>query len=369
MPRAPATAAPAGASGPESKPALEAMPAPAAKPAAQALGRTYALEKPADQSNAPIAGMPGPADRLKLAAEPAVDQAAEPAKADETVLLVRCNISPDAVRQQAFEKLLDANGVAWCQRPSGPVKKESGSEATSEIRPKTISRAAPVLLFQRATSREHATAELKEKPARDVKLSPTDQDWLGRDKETAEYGGRKGPTALVLMLGWDTAADKEALIDVEVTKTQLDATLAGLRAQPTMFPSFAVRPNMDAVRREQGASVPPAGTPQPSSQSQSQRSLSEATSVGAQQPSRQNLPPSAQQDLRQAPPSSQPAPQKQLPYQQSVKPPARQRVVFVLHLVGANHPAAAKALGEVHSSPSKPAEQTAPPANVPKQKE
>ncbi len=167
-----------------------------------------------------------------------------------------------------------------------------------------------------------------------------------------------------------TTADEEAFIDVEATRPQLDATLAGLRAQPAMFISFAVKPNADGLRGEQSAIVPAGRYQQSSSQFSARRSLSEATSAGGEQQSRQNLQPATQQNLQQSPPAWQQLSQKQVRFQQSVEPPARQRVVFVLHLVGNDHPpAAAKRPGGVYSGPSKPAEQTAPPANATKQKE
>ncbi len=107
------------------------------------------------------------------------------APAGESVAVVRCTISPAAARKQAFERLLDANGVVWRQRPE-----PSGS---AEGRKEKALRAG------------------------------------------SQFSSRRS-------LSWQSIAPgEENLVEVEATPAQFDATLAGLKAQPALFHSFSVK--------------------------------------------------------------------------------------------------------------------------------
>ena len=135
---------------------------------------------------------PLPAGQFVAREDAKVEQAAaawEPAKtaaAGESAALVHCDLSPEAAHRRAFEKLLDANGVTWRQRTMPP-----------------------------------RVAEGQVKTARDA-------DQLPRERS----------------LSWPSlAAGEQNLVEIEATPAQLEATLAGLKAQPALFRSFSVLPN------------------------------------------------------------------------------------------------------------------------------
>jgi anti-sigma factor RsiW len=206
----------------------------------------------------------------------------------ETVAVVRCNISSDAAQKGAFEKLLYANGVVWRQRPE-PSRALGGQ---------------------------------KEKAARDAKQLPSDRSLFWQSIATGE----------------------ENLVEVEATAAQLDAMLAGLKAQPDLFGSFSVQRNTNAYGRARSAFV--AGQEKrPSSQS-----LAENAPRAAAAPAK------AEQHV-----------ERHLQRPSLAGPPARQRMLFVLHVVGADHPPiAAKARAETKIDAAKPGEQAAPPGNASK---
>jgi hypothetical protein len=215
---------------------------------------------------------PFPSSRLvareeaKLDEVSAVQEAAKPANAGESVALVHCNISPEAVEKRAFEKLLDANGIAWRQRT---MPKPSAG---------------------------------------------------GREKNAA---GAAGPGQLLAerSVSWPSlAGGEENLVEIEATPAQLAAALAGLKAQPVLFRSFSVQPNIHALvyanksfarGAESGRSPPPPGSP-----------LAGAPLAAPMLKAE-----------RQAKPQLQP--------QSSAAPPARQRVLFVLHVIDSEQPPAA----------------------------
>jgi len=116
------------------------------------------------------------------------------------VLVVRCDVSPEALNKKAFDKLLDANGIAWRE-----------DEAYEEA------------------ERGHGTHVLAEKAAGDKKsgelnLKEKQQSQEGRKMR---QGGGTGPLDVVY---------------VEATPAQIEATLAGLAAQPNVFLSVSVQP-------------------------------------------------------------------------------------------------------------------------------
>jgi len=250
-----------------------------------------ALVKPPQPATGPAAP---PSIRAAGDQKPTIGQTAfarqmlRAANAGESVSLVRCNISPDAAQKQAFEKLLDANGVVWRQRPE-PSWPSGG--------------------------------ELKEKVTRQAQQLPSDRS-----------------------LFWQsTAAGEENLVEVEATAAQLDATLAGLKAQPDLFRSFSVQPNLHAYRRETSA-FGAGGKNRLSSQPTAGKSplAAEASSKAEQH---------VQSHVQRQPPTL---------------PPARQRVLFVLHVVGDHPPAAAKAPDGLQINAAKSAEQAAPPTGASK---
>ncbi len=225
---------------------------------------------------------------LKIGPAVPAQQTMKLANAAESVAVVRCNISPEAARTRAFEKLLDANGVLWRQQP------------------------AP----------GRSAGELKERAARDAQPLPSDRS-----------------------LFWPSiAAGEENFVEVEATAAQLDATLAGLKAQPSLFRSFSVKPNAEACR---GARRAPAAD-------EEKRASSQLTA--AKSPLAAAAPLKAEQQVQQ---HLQPRP--------LVVPAARQRVLFVLHVVGGNPPPAeVRAPHEMKIDVAPPAEPAAPSDNAPK---
>jgi anti-sigma factor RsiW len=189
-----------------------------------------------------------------------------PAKpAGESVALVHCNLTAVAAQKMAFEKLLDANGIAWRQR----------------------------------TVPSHAAEPEQNAVVRDVAESPPQRS-----------------------LGWQSlAAGEENLVEVEATPAQLEAALAGLRAQPALFRSFSVLSNVRALARTNSA---PARAKNVSLSPQVAKSSPAAAPMAA---ARMSRPAKAAKERLQP----EPAP----------VPPARQRMLFVLHVVDAQ-PAAGK---------------------------
>jgi anti-sigma factor RsiW len=264
--------------------------------------KEVALAKPAQppQSSGPPPTMQAPGyDRFKAGhavaakqASQAVKQASQAANVGESVSVVRCNISADAAQKQVFEKLLDANGVVWRQRPDPSL----------------------------------AAGAQKEQVSNKAKQLQSDRS-----------------------LAWRSlAAGSENLVEVEATTAQLDATLAGLKAQPDLFRSFSVKPGVETHNEEtfsEKTSAPVADRKERSSSSLA----GESSQLAAPPPSK----------------AEQPV-QRRLQRQSAVVPSARQQVLFVLHVVGDHPPAAAKALGGMKINAAKPAEQAAPPAKPPK---
>ncbi len=74
-------------------------------------------EKSADQSSGPIAGKAGRVDQVEQAAERAPEQA----KADETVWLVHCNISPAAVKQRTSKNSSTPTASSGASGPAEAV--------------------------------------------------------------------------------------------------------------------------------------------------------------------------------------------------------------------------------------------------------
>jgi autotransporter-associated beta strand protein len=116
------------------------------------------------------------------------------------VLVVRCDVSPEALNKKAFDKLLDANGIAW--------REEEAEEEAEKVR------GTRALAEKAAGDKKSAKANLREKQ----------QSVTGRKMR---QGGGTGPLDVVY---------------VEATPAQIEATLAGLAAQPNVFLSVSVQP-------------------------------------------------------------------------------------------------------------------------------
>lgn len=124
----------------------------------------------------------------------------------ENILVVRCEISPEAAEQQAFEKLLDANGLSrrerLARRDVSDVSKEQAEEETK----------------QQARAKAMPPSIAKSKAAATGQATPVDK------------------------LGVQDSRSAETLIVVEATQAQIDTILAGLKAQPNVFLALSVNP-------------------------------------------------------------------------------------------------------------------------------
>ena len=162
--------------------------------------------------------------------------------------MVRCDISPQAAKSEAFDKLLDANGVVWYleRRPSGGANDADQKQA---------------------------------------------------------------------------AAAGETLVYAEATPAQLKAVLAGLEAQPEVFLAVSVKPPKagGGETGQESAAVPAGPSP--------------AGKAPAEEPG-------------QARPLAEAETQRQLRLQstrqQVAQSPPRQRVLFVVRVIGRDQPPAAE---------------------------
>jgi len=161
----------------------------------------------APAKNAPRAGKAG--ERTGMYAEDAIEQPEDSETkqhGDGGVLVVRCDVSPEALNRKAFDKLLDANGIAWREEEAEAkwgAERGRGTHALAE-------KAA-------ADGQKSAEANLRE-------LREKQQSAAGRKMR---QGGGTGPLDVVY---------------VEATSAQIEATLAGLAAQPNVFLSVSVQP-------------------------------------------------------------------------------------------------------------------------------
>ena len=190
-------------------------PASAGKDGAGALGvggegeraeRKLAAKKgSAPAKNAPLAVKAG--GRPDAYGKHAIQQAEDSEtnqRSDNGVLVVRCDVSPEALNRKAFDKLLEANGIAWREEEAEGIA-DNGRDAR--------------VLAEKAAAgdKKSAEANLKEK----------------REEQQPE-AGRK--------MRQSSAAGPLDLVYVEATPAQIEATLAGLAAQPNVFLSVLVQP-------------------------------------------------------------------------------------------------------------------------------
>lgn len=212
--------------GPKMEPARRAarMPAEAA-PAGPSSGIAKGVPKPAEDRPVPrlaegagqiqkdsptVGGFGGAVQTEKSAAEAdrrggrRAEQDEQLAEARDGLLVVHCDISPEAARKQAFDKLLDANGITRHEQ-----RDRSG----------------------RADDAEVATLRAKDAPQADEKSAAGAKESANLDK-TLQRAGEAGDADLIFAEG---------------TAAQIRATLAGLEAQPDVFLSVSVKPTQDAA--------------------------------------------------------------------------------------------------------------------------
>jgi hypothetical protein len=264
-----------------------------------------AREKTAEQEGHEVQG-PGRSPSQQ-AAKPA-NVAADNAKG---VLVVRCEISPEAAKQRAFDKLLTANGIQ-------PSQRRSQMPQALNARPFAL-------------------------------------------EETKQQAGEKKPET-------SPADGDEEIIAIEATATQIEATVASIEAQPDQFLSVSVSAGEEqlSLKKEQSLPSDHLARNQSSFGGRQQDSplKDEGNAAGAiaQQPTAaQNRLDRASQQVE-----NRRNLQNQLQAQQMNRPASQQRAMFVLRVVGGQRPpaAAAKARNnaEINALEQQPA---SPPAALP----
>ena len=304
--------------------------------------------EPAVASSRPAANVPAEAaptaplsGTAKSGKEPAKDgparraeEAEKLAELDEGLLVVYCNISPEAAQKRAFDKLLDANGITWRQRRD---------------------RSAPV----------------DDSKITDPKVTKADE----RGEKAVD--GLRQKLAIDESLLWKSLAGEAGLIYAEGTAAQISAAFAGLRAQPDVFLSVSVKPTLDGAapygllkeadrQPERGgeAEGKPGftgmgrGVVRAKTLFQSPARAAKIEAAAGKDGATLNSKENGQVGVAATGPASQPLAQS----------PSRQRVLFVLRVVGAEQPPAAAAKvqqGRVNAEAATPAEPTMPPADRP----
>ena len=278
---------------------------------------------------APAPGAP-PAPSAALRANNAMSgrpaAAAKKAPADEEVLVVHCDVTPEAIARKTFEKLLAANGIARRRQLElgdwDDDTKTSGDGAVQE-------------------------GEDKEKWRKDAEIAPPPE------------------------------SGKVNLIYVEATPEQIKATLAALAAQPNAFSNVSVNPPRGApsshlalgrrlkARPKAGAGAgtfggaPPADNLAESRQTQARGPdpLEKAIGRGKLNADEHDADRS-RQEAKKGEKRKTRSPSRSVP---------RQRVLFVLRNVGGDRPPAAAARIQAADQPeaAKPKQDAAPPAKAP----
>ncbi len=148
------------------------------------------LGKPMPAARSPKAYGSPPASAKEKAAPQQATQP-QPAAPQQAALVIRCDISREAARQRAFDKLLEANGI-----------------------------------FEEALPEEIAFGEKPQKG----------EDAFGRVQQPSQQAMRRM-----------VRSDREDFVYVEAAPEQIGATLDGLKAKPDLFLSVSVQPADDAA--------------------------------------------------------------------------------------------------------------------------
>jgi hypothetical protein len=154
-------------------------------------------------------------------------------KAAPDVLVVYCDISSDAAKSKAFDKLLGANGITWRRQPLQRAGDSAEHDDYKRAKRAQAPRSAGVPLAAKNAEKTPALEEARQMPAA---------------KEATQ------PPALPLLadpqLRQTVAAGNADLVYVEATPAQIRATLAGLQTQPTVFLSFSVQSAQGNLNRQ-----------------------------------------------------------------------------------------------------------------------
>jgi anti-sigma factor RsiW len=124
------------------------------------------------------------------------------------VLVIHCNISPQAAKTRALDKLLAANGISLRREPDDQGRFDGRRDLSVKNQPPADGKAADK---SQAEAKEHASPE-----------KPKSIAGAGRTADAEN-------------------TDEAERIYVEATEAQLRAALAGLSAQPDVFLSFSIQ--------------------------------------------------------------------------------------------------------------------------------
>jgi anti-sigma factor RsiW len=154
-------------------------------------------------------------------------------KPDEAVMVVDCDVSPEAVKKQTFDRLLVSNGIVWQQ---GNVAEDRGG---ASVLPQPRPTASPAPASGPAIAK--AAKQPASKATSDKLIVATPALVAHKEERPAELQVQQ-PSA-VAGRNVQPPSDEGALdvIYVEATAAQIEATLKGLAAQPDAFPSLYVQ--------------------------------------------------------------------------------------------------------------------------------
>ena len=151
----------------------------------------------------------------------------------EAVMVVNCDVSPEAAKKQTFDRLLASNGIVWQQEgvpgaryapPNAPPPQPTASPAP---------RNGPAI----AKGAEPSSKPLVEKkPIAALRLveQQTENPSVERKMQQSAVGGQNVQPP--------PDEGEWELVYVEATAAQIDATLKSLAARPEAFPSLYVQP-------------------------------------------------------------------------------------------------------------------------------
>ena len=163
--------------------------------------------------------------------------AKQAAPAADGVLVVHCDISTEAAHRGAFDKLLDANGIAWQESDARNASRLADAEKSNAASPRK-----PTIRAKdgKAAGKKSAAETTDEQIAAQDDRSAQTKDQVVREAK---------PSGGALDSVVDQPADMKRaaggpldLVYVEATSAQIEATLAGLAAQPDAFLSVSVEP-------------------------------------------------------------------------------------------------------------------------------
>jgi hypothetical protein len=167
------------------------------------------------------------------------------------LVVVECEISPEAVKNQAFDKLLSANSIVMAEGPQGNVaaydSNLSRSVAGASTTPPPSQPATPQESKDEKSLSEESRSEKKpesgflaKSPNRENATSARD-DKFALKREIQEKSSDASRVGGALKPAENKTPEDVDVVYVEATPDQVEATLAGMAAKPEEFPSVSVQ--------------------------------------------------------------------------------------------------------------------------------